>query len=164
MGNRIIIFLTLFAAWILLTFTLSPVSLAVGAAAAFLVSITFKVPWTKHPGKFADWRRFAGFFRFAGIFAWECVKANLDMAFRVLHPKMPLKPAILKVRTNCKTETSITFLSNFITLTPGTFTVDADLENGCLYIHWINATSTDGETAYRRIVEKFEKLIIGVFE
>jgi multicomponent Na+:H+ antiporter subunit E len=164
MGNRIIIFFTLFVAWILLTFTLSPVSLAVGVLVAGAVSLTFKTCWTKNPSKFMQWRRFAMFFKFLAVFAFECVKANLDMAMRVLHPGMPLKPAILKVRTKCKTETSITFLSNFITLTPGTFTVDVDLASGHLFIHWINASSCDGQEAYKRIVEKFEKIIIEVFE
>ncbi|MDI6756948.1 MAG: Na+/H+ antiporter subunit E [Endomicrobiia bacterium] len=164
MGNKIIIFFTLFVAWILLTFTFAPSSVLVGALAAALVSLTFKTDWTRNPSKFMQWKRFAMFFKFLAIFALECFKANLDMAMRVLHPKMPLNPAILKVRTKCKTETSITFLSNFITLTPGTFTIDADIESGHLFIHWINAPSSGGEDVCRRVVEKFEKIIIEVFE
>ncbi len=167
MAKRFIVFIILFILWLLLTFTLEPISVLVGLAASVLVSLTFKKNfWTKNPEKFLQGKRFLKFFEFLGVFAWECVKANFDMAFRVLHPKMPLKPAILKVKTNCRTETSITFLANFITLTPGTFTLDADLENGFLYIHCVNAPqkSANPSEDLRRQIEKFEKLIIEVFE
>jgi len=167
MAKRLIVFAVLFLTWLALTFTFEPVSVIAGVVVSWFVSMRFKKNfWTKNPGKFLEARRFLKFFQFLGVFSWECFKANLDMALRVIHPGMPLKPAILKVPTKCRTETSITFLSNFITLTPGTFTLDADLENGYLYIHWINAPVLieNPSEELRRQIEKFENLIIEVFE
>jgi len=49
-------------------------------------------------------------------------------------------------------------LSNSITLTPGTMTVNAD-ENGNLYIHCINVRATSIEEASKWIVGPFEGLL-----
>lgn len=164
MGNKIVIFFTLFLVWLLLTFNLTLQSIVVGVVVCGLISFSFKKSWTKNPYKFLQWRRFLWFLYFLGVFVWECIKANIDVAMRVLHPKMPIVPGILKLKTECKTEVSITFLSNFITLTPGTFTVDADLQNGFLYIHWINVRTKEPQEAYQLVVRRFERIIRKVFE
>ncbi len=90
--------------------------------------------------------------------------ANIDVAYRVLHPNLPIKPGIVKVKTNLKTDTALTFLANSITLTPGTMSVDIDKDNGFLYIHWINVKDKDVEAATKMIVEKFEKILAKIFE
>jgi multicomponent Na+:H+ antiporter subunit E len=95
--------------------------------------------------------------------AWYVVKANLDVAYRVLHPAMPIRPGIVKVNTRLTTPAAITMLSNSITLTPGTLTVNATID-GVLYIHWIYVKSEDVEEATQRIVGRFEWFIAKVFE
>jgi multicomponent Na+:H+ antiporter subunit E len=92
------------------------------------------------------------------------IKANFDVAYRVVHPKLPIKPGIVKVKTKLKSDTGLTFLANSITLTPGTMSVDIDKENGYLYIHWINVKSTDIEKATEIIVSRFEKILEKIFE
>ena len=92
------------------------------------------------------------------------IKANFDVAYRVVHPKLPIKPGIVKVKTKLKSDTGLTFLANSITLTPGTMSVDIDRENGYLYIHWINVKSTDVEKATEIIVSRFEKILEKIFE
>ena len=98
------------------------------------------------------------------IFAWECFKANIDVAYRVIHPDMPINPGIVKVKTSLKSETGLTFLANSITLTPGTLTVDIDKENGSLYVHWIDVKNKDVKGATEKIVKKFEKILTEIFE
>jgi multicomponent Na+:H+ antiporter subunit E len=92
------------------------------------------------------------------------IKANFDVAYRVVHPKLPIKPGIVKVKTRLKSDTGLTFLANSITLTPGTMSVDIDRENGYLYIHWINVKSADVEKATEIIVSRFEKILEKIFE
>ncbi len=89
-------------------------------------------------------------------------KANFDVAFRVLHPKRPINPGIVKIKTRIKSEMGKTFLANSITLTPGTFTVD--IKDEFLYIHWINVKTTDVEEASRTIAGRFEKFLIKIFD
>ena len=96
------------------------------------------------------------------IFLWECFKANIDVAYRVLHPRMPIKPGIVKVKTSLKTDMAKTALANSITMTPGTLSVD--IKDEFLYIHWIYVRDEDLEKATRIIVDRFEKHIKRIFE
>ena len=55
---------------------------------------------------------------------WEIVKANLDIAKVVLHPRLPIDPAVVEFDAAVWSELPATTLANSITLTPGTLTVD----------------------------------------
>jgi multicomponent Na+:H+ antiporter subunit E len=92
------------------------------------------------------------------------IKANLQVAVIVLHPLRPIKPGIVKIRTDLAKDTAITVLANSITLTPGTFTVDIDPEARMLYIHCITVEGIDISENTRRIGAKFERILKEVFE
>lgn len=99
------------------------------------------------------------------VFLWECIKANIDVAYRVLHPDLPIRPGTIKVRTSLKSDIGLTFLANSITLTPGTTTVDVDKEKGVLYIHWIYVKDDCDDKGWKLpVVEKFENILKKVFE
>ena len=68
-------------------------------------------------------------------FFYEMAKANVDVAYRIITGK--IKPGIVKISPNLKSNLAITILANSITLTPGTLSVDIDDEKN-LYVHWIN--------------------------
>ena len=97
------------------------------------------------------------------VFFYYVIMANFDVVYRVLHPKMPIKPGIVKIKTNLKTASAITALANSITLTPGTLTVDLT-DDGYLYVHWINVKSDDIEAASEHIARKFEWFLKRIFE
>jgi multicomponent Na+:H+ antiporter subunit E len=97
------------------------------------------------------------------VFFYYIMKANLDVVYRALHPKMPIKPGIVKIKTNLKTESGITALANSITLTPGTLTVDLT-DDGFLYVHWIYVRSDDVEQATQYIARRFEWFLQRIFE
>ena len=71
-----------------------------------------------------------------GPFFVALAKANLDVAYRVITGK--IRPGIVKISPELKTDLGITLLANSITLTPGTLSVDIDENTNDLYIHWIN--------------------------
>jgi multicomponent Na+:H+ antiporter subunit E len=132
----------------------------VSALAAFLTGDLF-------PKRFEllfDPKRYWWAVYYIPIFLWECVKANLDVAYRVMHPDLPIRPGIVKVKTTLKSDVAVAFLANSITLTPGTMSVDIDREEGILYIHWINVRHKDIENATKDIVEKFERITKRIFE
>jgi len=89
--------------------------------------------------------------------------ANLDVVYRVIHPKMPIRPGIVRVKTTLKSESAKAALANSITLTPGTLSVDITEDNH-LYIHWINVKSTEEEEATKRIVLRFENILKKIFD
>ncbi|KPK97781.1 MAG: hypothetical protein AMJ95_07245 [Omnitrophica WOR_2 bacterium SM23_72] len=164
MKSKFILFLIGFVVWMLLTwpFDLQHVIIGVfvSALAAFLAGDLF----TRRPHHFAHLHRYLWFGYYVILFFWECFKANIDVALRVLNPKLPINPGIVKVKTKLKSDTALTFLANSITLTPGTFCVDIKPEEGILYIHWIDVKSTDMEKATQLIVDRFEHILKRIFE
>ncbi|RLC39980.1 MAG: Na+/H+ antiporter subunit E, partial [Candidatus Nealsonbacteria bacterium] len=92
----------------------------------------------------------------------EIVKANFDVAYRVIHPKMPIKPGIIIIKTELKQDIAKTILANSITLTPGTFTLD--IKGDELLIHWIYVRSEKMDESTKIIGQKFEKYLKVVFE
>jgi len=95
-------------------------------------------------------------------FLWQIILANLDVAYRVIHPQLPIRPGIVKVKTSLKTDMAKTCLANSITLTPGTMTVD--IKDDVLYIHWIYIQGNDIDAWSKSIVGKFEPMLRRIFE
>ncbi len=163
MGSKILTFVIALILWLLLSLSVDWQHVAVGVLVALVVALTVGHMFAGAPRKLLAWKRYAYFFLYLLVFIKEVVKANIDVIYRVLHPGLPINPAIVKVRTDIKSETGLTFLANSITLTPGTLTVDVDAENGILYVHWIYARSRDIDEATRHIAGRFEYLIKEVF-
>ncbi len=95
------------------------------------------------------------------VFLFELIKSAIDVAGRVLSPKLPINPGIVKVRTRLKSPIGRIVLANSITLTPGTMTVETKGE--FLYIHWIDIKTDDVESATNEIVRIFEKHLEVIF-
>lgn len=74
---------------------------------------------------------------YVGVFFRELLTANLDVAYRVLSPSMPIDPDVVVVPLRVQTDLAITTIANSITLTPGTLTMDYDDETNTLYVHGI---------------------------
>ena len=95
------------------------------------------------------------------VLLWEIIKANLDVAYRIIHPKMPIKPGIVVIKTSLKSDIAKMILANSITLTPGTFTLDVIGDE--LLIHWINVKTEDIDEATNMIGQRFEKYLRIIF-
>ncbi|HOO14281.1 MAG TPA: Na+/H+ antiporter subunit E [Candidatus Marinimicrobia bacterium] len=162
--SRVIVFVLSFLVWLALTDIKDIQEVVAGLIVAFLVSLiagTFLVTTEKsrHPV-----RRF-----FMGIvylfkFLWEMIKANIHVALIVINPTLPIKPGIIKIKSNLTKDSALTVLTNSITLTPGTLTVDINPETREIYIHCIEVESTAIDENTRSIGGRFEKLIREVFE
>jgi multicomponent Na+:H+ antiporter subunit E len=134
-----------------------------GVVFSVLASVLFVEVFTKHPLKFFALQRYFWLIVYIPMFFYYMLIANLDVVYRVLHPKMPIRPGIVKVKTTLKSESARTALANSITLTPGTLTVDVT-DDGHLYVHWINVKEDDLEGATQRIVTRFEGLLARIFD
>jgi len=164
MRSRIILFILGLLVWFLLSWPPDLQHLLVGIAIAGFVAFMTGDMFIQRPHLFAHTKRYFWFLYYLPLFIWECIKANIDVAYRVSHPDLPINPGIVKVKTTLKSETGLTFLANSITLTPGTLSVDIDQEKGFLYVHWINVKDKDIEKATEIIVERFEKILGRIFE
>ncbi|MFH1621594.1 MAG: Na+/H+ antiporter subunit E [Candidatus Omnitrophota bacterium] len=164
MKSRIALFIFGFLAWMGLTWPPDLQHVAVGIIVALFIAYLTGDMFVNRPHIFTHPARYFWFLYYVPVFIWECFKANIDVAYRVMHPFVPIKPGIVKVKTKLKTDTALTFLSNSITLTPGTLSVDVDKEKGFIYVHWIYVESQDIEKATERIVSKFERILERIFE
>lgn len=164
MRSRIILFILGLFVWLLLGWPPDLQHLLVGIVIAGFVAFMTGDMFVKRPGVFIHIKRYLWFSYYLPLFIWECIKANIDVAYRVSHPDLPINPGIVKVKTTLKSETGLTFLANSITLTPGTLSVDVDQEEGFLYVHWIDVKDKDVEKATEIVVERFEKILRRIFE
>ncbi len=164
MKSRITLFIFALIVWLLLNWVPDWQHLIVGVFIALFVAFMTGDMFIRKIHKLKDARRYLWFFYYTPIFLWECFKANIDVAYRVGHPDIPIHPGIVKVKTTLTSDMGLTFLANSITLTPGTLSVDIDKEKGFIYVHWIEVKNKDVERATQAIVEKFEKILRRIFE
>lgn len=160
--RHIAVFILSLLFWLLLTFSITVPNLIVGSIAAILCSAIFARYYFHNVYKFLQPRRYFWFVVYLFVFIWECIKANFDVAYRVLHPAMPIRPGIVKVKTSLKSDFAKTLLANSITMTPGTITVD--IIGDYMYIHWIYVRSEDPEIYTGMITGAFEKYIKKIIE
>ena len=161
--RRLIYFILAFAIWLLLTWSLQAQIIIAGLVASVIVSLLFHEILPKEHHVFISPMRIFWFIVYVPVFFYYVIIANIDVVYRALHPKMPIRPGIVKIKTNLKTPSGITALANSITLTPGTLTVDLT-DDGFLYIHWINVKSDDVEEATKLISQRFEWFLKKIFE
>ncbi len=168
--GRSVLFAAIFLFWLLMVWPVGPVDgsplwgdVAIGLVVAAAIALLPRETFAPHYGRLLQPERYLWALIYLFVFAYYVVKANVDVAYRVLHPAMPIRPGIVRARTKLRTASARTLLANCITLTPGTLTIDIT-EDGTLYIHWINVTSVDEEEATKAIVGRFEWFIEKIFE
>ena len=148
--------------WLALTSTFEPQELLTGTGLCVVLALLLNSYYLKLGLPPFTVKRLGFLLIYLAVLAWEIAKANLDVAYRVVHPKMPIKPGIVIIRTGLKSDIAKMILANSITLTPGTFTLDVIDDR--LLIHWINVKTTETEEATQVIAERFEKYLRRIFQ
>lgn len=72
---------------------------------------------------------------FLFFFLYELIKANIQVAVDVVTPRFYMKPGIARFPLEAKSDMEISLLANFITLTPGTLSLDVSDDKKVLYVH-----------------------------
>jgi multicomponent Na+:H+ antiporter subunit E len=155
-------FIILFIFWLLLTFNLSAANIITGVIAAVTTTAFFGKYFVNNYYKLLQPKRYFWFVIYLFIFIWEVLKANFDVAYRVIHPAMPIKPGIVKVPLNVRSDIARTMLANSITMTPGTITVDIIGDH--IFVHWIYVKSDKPDEYAGEVSGRFEKYIKKIFE
>ena len=162
MMNRLVYFVLMLGAWLLLTCSFDSQNIIAGVVVSILVTVLLGRLFFDNIRAIFNPRRIFWFLYYIPFFVWQVFMSNLDVAYRVLHRDMPIRPGIVKVKTTMKSDLGLTFLANSITLTPGTLTVD--IIGSDLYIHWIYIHTDDPERQTEMIVSRFENILKKVFE
>ncbi len=85
------------------------------------------------------WPRFLAYLPWL---AWEIVKANFQVAYLILHPRLPVDPGLIRFRKRLPGPLAQLVLANSITLTPGTVTVD--VEGDDYLVHVLSREAAEG--------------------
>lgn len=149
----------------------------------FLLNILLALVWVSLTGQFSPGNFFFGFLlaylilwmmrrsgqgskyfllvprwiSFLLFFLYELVKANVRVAYDVLTPTHHMKPGIIAIALDARSDTEITLLANLITLTPGTLSLDVSSDRRVLYIHAMYITDVD--KVREEIKEGFERRV-----
>ena len=131
MQKRFLLNVMLTLIWVALTGTFTYINLFIG----FLFS--YFVLWIISRNS-EDNRYFTIAFKFLGFFfffLYEMLKANFQVAYEVMTSHLHMKPGIVKIELEAKTDLEITLLSNLISLTPGTLVLDVSDDRKVMYVH-----------------------------
>jgi multicomponent Na+:H+ antiporter subunit E len=150
-----------FVLWMALSSKLNRPELICGGLVCLIISLFAAHTYSKLGFPSLSIKMVLFSFVYTIVLFWEIIRANFDVAYRVIHPKMPIKPGIVVIKTRLKSDIAKTILANSITLTPGTFTLDVIGDE--LLIHWINVKTEDTDEATNIIGHRFEKYLRIIF-
>jgi multicomponent Na+:H+ antiporter subunit E len=150
-----------FVLWLALSSKLDWPELICGGLVCLIISLFTAHLYSKLGFPPLSIKRVLFFLAYIIVLFWEIIKANFDVAYRVIHPKMPIKPGIVVIKTRLKSDIAKMILANSITLTPGTFTLDIIGDE--LLVHWINVKTEDIDEATSLIGQRFERYLRVIF-
>ena len=141
----------LFVFWLLLSGVFTPFFIAVGAGSSLAILLLarrmerFGRPATPSPIRWA---------RFPSYYLWllkEIGVAAIDVSKCILHPRLPISPALVEFVPTQTTDVGLVIHATSITLTPGTISVE--VERGRFLVHALSseaAASLAGSEMDRR--------------
>jgi multicomponent Na+:H+ antiporter subunit E len=80
--------------------------------------------------------------RFLPWMFWQIAKSNVDVARRILNPRLPIHPMVIRVKASQRRDAGRVIYANCITLTPGT--VSIDVEGDEIVVHALSRESAQG--------------------
>jgi multicomponent Na+:H+ antiporter subunit E len=156
------LFLFLILLWLSLTTTFHYQKFWVGIIVAFIIALFTNEFYIQLGFPPITPKRFIFFLWYIIVLFVEIIKANFDVAYRVIHPSLPINPGVVIIQNKLKSDIAKTILANSITLTPGTFTLD--IQEDKMLIHWIDVKATDIEATTELIGSRFEKYLRIIFQ
>jgi multicomponent Na+:H+ antiporter subunit E len=140
-------------AWAALMGDFSPASLLFGFALGYLLLWLGQQHLTPSH-YFVRVPRVFGFFLY---FLWQLIYANLRVTYDVLTWRHHMRPGVIAIPLDVKTDAEITLLANLLTLTPGSLSLDVSADRRTLYLHVMYMT--DEEAVRREVKEGFERRV-----
>lgn len=127
--------------WLVLSGYFSPFLLGLGAASVlFVLAVAWRMDVVDHESQPTHLYPL----RWVAYMFWlgrEIVRSNLDVARRVLDPRLPISPTVVRLRTSQRSAAGRVIYANSITLTPGTVTID--VEGEYIEVHALTAEAAE---------------------
>jgi multicomponent Na+:H+ antiporter subunit E len=112
-------------------------------------------------------RRYLGkvgsFLRLAAYLVYELAYANVRLTLDVLHPSHRIRPGVIAVPLDAKSDGEILMLATLVNFTPGSTAIDVSEDRKIMYIHMMHIAESP-DASRREIKDGFERRIIQLFE
>jgi len=166
-SENIFVVILLYSFWIIISGDLSASALVLGLIIS--VTVDFMIAHSSFTRRLSKKIviKFIFFIWYSVLVGIEVFKASYEVAYFVLHPKATFKSGIVKIPIEFETKDRLvksTILSNLITLTPGTVTVDFNNNKSELYVHWLDVKTEDEDEIRKVIIGDFEWIVRRMFE
>lgn len=126
--------------WALLTGNISAESLTLGFVLGYF-ALTLLYPDADQKSSY--FQKTIQFVSFVLYFIKELVVSSYRIAIDVLKHRPLMRPGIVGIPLDARTDFEITMLANLITLTPGTLSLDVSEDRQTLYIHAMYVINPD---------------------
>ena len=154
--NLFVLNILLSLAWIGLTGEFTPANFIGGFVLGYAI-LWLTDRGTADTGYFVKVPRVIGFLFY---FAWEVIQSNLKVMAEVFSLRQNMKPGIVAIPLDAKTDLEITMFANLITLTPGTLSLDVSEDRSTLYVH--SMFVEDAASFRKALKEQMEKRLLEV--
>jgi multicomponent Na+:H+ antiporter subunit E len=153
----------LFTTWVVLSGKFDGAHLGAGAVTAIVLAVATDRLWALPPPIGMSGRRPLHGVRWGrGLLyvvwlAKEVVVSGLQVAYVVLHPRLPVGPRLVRFRAELPHTLARLTLANSITLTPGTVTLEVEGDEFLVHaLTPIGARGIEEGTIRRRVVRLFD--------
>lgn len=154
--NRYLTVLWLTTMWVLLWGELSAANVAGGIIVATVLVTVFPVA----PSGPRSRLRPVATVRFVLHFVFKLVEANLILAWEIATPGNRIREGVVAVPVRVSSGGVVTLVANTISLTPGTLTLEVDLERKVIYVHVLHLHDLE---QVRKDLHRFEELALLAF-
>lgn len=140
MVRTVIMALVAYAVWLLWSGIYEPLLLTLGAASCIFVVLICR-PMGLLDEEGVPIHVLPRLITYIPWLVLAIVKSNIDVALRILNPRLPISPRLVRVKAGQKTDLGRVIYANSITLTPGTVTCAVDGDE--LTIHALTREAAD---------------------
>lgn len=149
--------LAILGLWLVLASSYTMGSLVMGALVAVLVPLWTARFWPDRPLLRKPLKAFGFFF----LVCRDIVAANLVVARQVLGPLDRIRPGFVEIPLDIEDPFVATMLGGIITLTPGTVSIDIDMDRRILHVHALDVP--DPEALIAEIKTRYETPLKDMF-
>ena len=125
--RELVAFCCLFVFWLFITASFSAGNIIRGLIVSLVVALVMRLVFRiSLPEDITPLFLLVRFPLFLAVLAWEVIKANINLAYILLRPRLMIDPRIVTYNSTLRGEFRNTILADTITVTPGTLTLDAE--------------------------------------
>ena len=149
--------LSLLLIWLLLVNQVSVGHLLLGAFLGWAIALLTRMFWidarpVAHPVKLL---------RFLLLVLLDIVRANIEVAQRILGPQASLRPGFVVVPLDLRDELALIMLASIISLTPGTVSADLSDDRRRLLLHCLDVD--DPAALVAEVKARYEAPLLEIF-